>query len=87
MIEDELVHWWKDEQGGYKKTFVRIESDPPREENGFPRDGFIYLKVVNGEQSAFIKLSVGEALYLSAQLEHISKMMLYQKRQLWNSKF
>jgi len=85
MIEDELVHWWKDEKGVQHRTILRLEREDASEQNGFPRDGVLTVRVINTVGQAAIKLSPDEALRLSTQLLAVSKEILNQKRRLWQS--
>lgn len=84
-IEDEIVHWKKDEHGNQKAMFLRIDSAPPELYNGFPRDGCIFIKLSNGERINTMRLSVDEALRLSTQLLNIGRELLNNKRRMWNS--
>lgn len=86
MIEEEIVHWKKDENGEIHKTILRIESSPPLEINGFPKDGNISIFISNSTGSAGIKLTPAEALHIGTQLLSISKDLLNQKRKLWQKK-
>ena len=84
-VEDEIVHWYKDEKGVQKRTILRIESIPPEIHNGFPKDGSIFLKIFSDKGNAIIKISPDEALRLSTQLLNLSRELLNKKRKLWNS--
>ena len=84
-IEDEIIHWWKDEKGMQRRTILRVESFPPEINNGFPKDGFIFIKISNEKGSSTIKITPDEALRLSTQLLNISRELLNKKRKLWNS--
>lgn len=86
MIEDEIVHWWKDEKGEQHKTILRLESEPPSENNGFPRDGIILVRLINSTGNVGMKINPDEALRLSTQLLAIAKTLLNEKRKLWNEK-
>ncbi|MEM4389408.1 MAG: hypothetical protein QXG98_01985 [Candidatus Micrarchaeia archaeon] len=85
VVEDELIHWWRDEKGEPHRNVLRIESEPPQLSNGFPRDGTITLRLQNSTASQAIKLSPDEALRLSTQLLAVAKELLQQKRALWNN--
>ena len=39
MIEDELTHWYKDDNGETHRSSLRLESEPAQMIKGFPRDG------------------------------------------------
>lgn len=82
-VEDEIVHWWKDEKGENHRNCLRIESEEPQLANGFPRDGVITVRLVNTVSQQAIKLSPDEALRVSTQLLQVAKEMLNQKRALW----
>ncbi|MBN2478249.1 hypothetical protein JXB01_03080 [Candidatus Micrarchaeota archaeon] len=84
MIEDEIIHWWKDEKGEQHRTILRIESEKPTESNGFPRDGIVVVRLINTIGSVAIKLNPDEALRLSTQTLAVAKELLNQKRDLWN---
>lgn len=86
MIEDEIIHWWKDEKGEQHKTILRLESEPALENNGFPRDGIILIRLINSTGSVAMKLNPDEALRMSTQLLAIAKERLNEKRKLWNEK-
>lgn len=83
-VEEEIVHWWKDEKGEPHRNVLRIESEPASEYGGFPRDGVITLRIMNSASQQAIKLSPDEALRISTQLLAVAKDLLNQKRQLWN---
>jgi hypothetical protein len=83
MIEDEIVHWWKDEKGEQHRTILRIESEPATQSNGFPRDGIVGIRVINTVSATAIKLSPSEALQISTQLLSVAKDLMNQKRRMW----
>ena len=85
-VEEEIIHWWKDEKGESHRNALRIESDPPTENNGFPRDGIITLRLLNSVSSQAMKLSPDEALRISTQLLSVAKELLNQKRTLWRER-
>lgn len=84
-VEDEIIHWWNDEKGISHRTIFRIESSPPEIYNGFPRDGFVYLKLSNSTGYATIRLNPDEVLRISTQLLNVSRELLNQKRKMWNA--
>ncbi len=84
MIEDEIIHWWKDAAGESHRNALRLESEPPQRLNGFPRDGVITVRLVNTVSQQAIRLSPDEAMRMSTQLLTLAKEMLNQKRLLWN---
>jgi len=83
-VEDEIIHWWKDEKGEGHRNSLRLESEPPQLFNGFPRDGVITLRLNNTTSQQAMRLSPDEALRLSTQLVQIAKELLDQKRILWH---
>lgn len=83
MIEDEIVHWWKDEKGEQHRTILRIESEPATQSNGFPRDGIVGMRIVNTVSATAIRLSPQEALQVSTQLLAVAKDLMNQKRRMW----
>jgi len=83
MIEEEIVHWWKDEKGENHRNALRIESEEPQLINGFPRDGLITIRIMNSSSAQAIKLSPDEALKVSTQLLTVAKELLNHKRDLW----
>lgn len=85
MIEDEIVHWWKDDKGEQHRTILRLESEEPTQSNGFPRDGTINLRIMNTVSAPAIKLSPSEALQVSTQLLAVAKDLLNRKRKMWQS--
>ena len=85
-IEDEIIHWWKDDKGEQHRTILRLESEQPSNSNGFPRDGLVTVRVMNTVGQAAIKLSPDEALRLSNQVLSISKELLNRKRRLWRER-
>jgi hypothetical protein len=82
-IEDEIVHWWKDEKGENHRNALRIESEEPQLVNGFPRDGLVTIRIINSASAQAIKLSPDEALKMSTQLLTVAKELLNHKRILW----
>lgn len=84
-VEEEIIHWWKDEKGETHRNVLRIESEPAFETNGFPRDGTVILRIMNSANQQAIKLSPDEALRISTQLLSVAKDLIQQKRKMWNS--
>ncbi|MFH1471230.1 MAG: hypothetical protein ABIF01_05760 [Candidatus Micrarchaeota archaeon] len=82
-VEDEIIHWWKDEKGESHRNCLRLESENPQLANGFPRDGVITVRLLNTVSQQAIKLSPDEALRMSTQLLQVAKELLNQKRALW----
>lgn len=84
MIEEEIIHWWRDEAGELHRNALRLESDTPQRVNGFPRDGIITLRLMNTASQQAMKLSPEEALKVSTQLLAVAKELMNAKRLLWN---
>jgi len=82
-VEDEIIHWWKDEKGELHRNALRIESEKPLRVNGFPRDGVVTVRLMNTVGTQAMKLSPDEALRMSTQLLAVAKEMLNEKRALW----
>ena len=85
-VEDEIVHWWKDDKGEQHRTILRIESEGPSNSNGFPRDGTITVRVMNSVGSAAIRLNPDEGLRLSNQIVTVARELLGKKRKLWRER-
>ena len=85
-VEDEIIHWWKDEKGEGHRNALRIESEQPQLVNSFPRDGIITVRLLNSSSQQSIRLNPDEALRLSAQLVQVAKELLDQKRILWHER-
>ena len=85
-VEDEVIHWWKDDKGEQHRTILRLESDSPTNSNGFPRDGIVTVRIMNTVGQVAIKLSPDEALRVSTQLVSVAKEMLNKKRKMWRER-
>lgn len=85
LVEDELIHWWKDDKGENHRNALRIEREDAQAVNGFPRDGVVVVRILNSVSQQSIRLSPDEALRMSTQLLAVSKELLNQKRRLWNT--
>ena len=83
-IEEEIIHWWKDDKGESHRNALRLESEPASEANGFPRDGVITVRIMNTVAQQAIKLSPDEALRIRTQLLSVAKELMQQKRTMWN---
>lgn len=83
-IEEEIIHWWRDEAGELHRNALRLESEQPQRVNGFPRDGVVTLRLLNTVSQQAIRLSPEEALKVSTQLLSVAKELMNQKRLLWN---
>ncbi len=86
MIEDELTHWFKDDNGQSHKSALRLETDAPQLSNGYPKDGIITVRILNGVGTIGFKLSPDEALRLGTHLLQLAKEQLQRKRKLWNDR-
>ncbi|MGV8176474.1 MAG: hypothetical protein ACP5NX_01600 [Candidatus Bilamarchaeaceae archaeon] len=84
IIEDEIVHWWKDDKGEQHRTILRLEREDTKESNGFPRDGLVTLRIMNTVGTVAIKLNPDEALRVSHQIQVVARVLLNQKREMWN---
>ena len=85
VVEEEIVHWWKDEKGESHRNALRIEREDAQEVNGFPRDGVVTVRILNSVAQQAIKLSPDEALRISTQLLSVAKDLMQQKRRMWNT--
>ncbi|MFA5247440.1 MAG: hypothetical protein WC408_06155 [Candidatus Micrarchaeia archaeon] len=83
MIEDELVHWYKDDDGVSHKSALKLETAVPTSVNGYPRDGTITLRIANTIGTVGFRLSPDEALRVSSLLCQLSKELINKKRVLW----
>jgi len=83
MIEDELVHWYKDDDGVSHKSALKLETAEPTCTNGYPRDGTITLRIANTIGTVGFRLSPDEALRVSSLLCQLSKELINKKRVLW----
>ena len=86
MIEDELVHWFKDDKGENHRSILRLETEHAKMNSDFPKDAVITFRIMNGIGTIGFRLSPDEALRLGTELLSIAKEQLTVKRKLWNSK-
>ncbi|MFH1199903.1 MAG: hypothetical protein V1708_02440 [Candidatus Micrarchaeota archaeon] len=86
MIEDEIAHWFKDDAGQSHKSTLRLETDAPSLANGYPKDGIITLRVINGVGTIGFRLSPDEALRIATHLLQLAKEQMQKKRRLWNER-
>lgn len=86
MIEEELVHWWKDEKNEQHRTVLRLETLSPEMNNGFPKDGLITLRLMNTVGTVAFRMSPEESLRIGTILLALSKELIDKKRHLWHSK-
>jgi hypothetical protein len=82
-IEDELTHWYKKDDGTSARSTFRIESDAPTEHNGYPKDGIITVRIMNGAGALGFRLNPEEALKVSTILMTAAKDAMNKKRVLW----
>lgn len=83
MIEDEIIHWYKDDKGESHRSALRIESEPAQLSNGYPRDGLITVRIANGAGTVGFRLNPDEALRFSTLLSASARELLLRKRALW----
>lgn len=81
-----MTHWWKDEKNEQHRTVLRLETQQPEMNNGFPRDGLLTLRLMNTIGTVAFRLNPEESLKLGTLLLSVSKEMLDKKRHLWHSK-
>lgn len=81
--EDEITHWYKNDKGETQRSTLRLESEPPQLVNGYPKDGLLTLRLINGIGAIGFRLNPDEALRLGTQLLSVSKDALNKKRNLW----
>lgn len=86
MIEEEITHWWKDEKNEQHRSVLRLETQMPEMNNGFPRDGLITMRLMNTVGAIAFRLNTEEALKLGTILLSISKELMDKKRHLWHSR-
>ena len=82
-VEDELVHWYKDDGGASHKSALKLETAEPTESNGYPRDGTITVRIENTIGKVGFRLSPDESLRVAALLMQLSKELINKKRALW----
>ena len=83
MLEDEIVHWYKDDKGESHRTCLRVEIDPPQVVNGFPRDGLMTIRLANTVGTVGFRLNPDESLRLGTLLLALAREALLKKRSLW----
>ncbi len=83
MIEDEIIHWYKDDKGESHRSTLRVESEPAQLSNGYPRDGLITVRIANGVGTVGFRLNPDEALRFSTLLSAAARELLLRKRALW----
>lgn len=83
MLEDEIVHWYKDDKGETHRTCLRVETDPPQVVNGFPRDGLMTVRIANTASAIGFRLNPDETLRLGTLLLALAREQLLKKRVLW----
>jgi hypothetical protein len=82
-LEDELVHWYKSDDGANHKSTLRLETDDPTVASGYPRDGTVTLRLMNGIGTLGFKLNPDEALRVGTMLLTLGKELVVKKRTLW----
>jgi len=83
-IEDEIIHWWKDDATELHRNALRLETERAQMVNGFPRDGTVLFRLINDTSQMSMKLSPDEALRIGTELLTLGKELINQKRNLWN---
>lgn len=86
MMEDELTHFFTDDNGKNHTSKLRLETEPPQLNNSYPKDGVITVRLMNGIGTLGFKLSPDEALRLGTHLLQLAKEQLQKKRVLWNQR-
>ena len=87
MIEDEVVHWFKDDKGETHRSVLRMETENAKmSDSDYPKDGIITLRIMNGIGTIGFRLSPDECLRLGTVLLSLAKEQLNFKRKLWNQK-
>ena len=83
QVEDELVHFYKDDNGASQKSALKLETADPQTQNGYQRDGTITVRIENTAGKVGFRLSPDEALRVSTVLLQLSKELIQKKRALW----
>jgi hypothetical protein len=83
MIEDEIVHWYKDDKGETHRSSLGLESEGPQMVKGFPRDGLLTVRLNNSVGNVGFRMSPDEALRFSTVLQSVARELLLKKRGLW----
>lgn len=82
-LEDELVHWYKTDDGANHRSTLRLESEEPTLNNGYPKDGLITVRILNGVGTVGFRLNPDEALRVGTMLLTLGKELVVKKRVLW----
>ena len=83
-VEDEIIHWWKDDAAELHRNSLRLETQKAEMVNGFPRDGTILFRLRTDTSQMSMKLSPDEALRIGTELLTLGKELINQKRDFWN---
>lgn len=82
-VEDELTHWYKGDDGASHRSTMRLETEDPSMASGYPKDGVLTMRILNGVGTVGFKLSPDEALRVGTLLLTVGKELLLKKRNLW----
>ena len=82
----QLPHFYQDKEGKSHRNVLQIETDEPRVEKGYPKDGTISVRLQDELAQKAFKMTPQEALYLGEELTAIAKDLLAKKRGLWQEK-
>ncbi len=83
MIEEEIKHWYKDDEGKNHTSVLRLETKDPLLNKGYPHDGNITLRIMNTVGVIGFRLSCEESLKLSLLLSTLAKELIQKKRVLY----
>ena len=83
MIEDEIIHWYKDDKGDSHRSALRVESEPSALVNGYPKDGLLTVRIANSIGTVGFRLNPDEALRFSTLISAAARELLLRKRVLW----
>jgi len=82
-VEDELTHWYKSDDGANHRSTLRLETEDPTVVSGYPKDGVITLRLMNGIGTLGFKLSPDESFRIGTMLLSLGKELMLKKRTLW----
>lgn len=82
-IDDELTHWYKSDDGANHRSTLRLESEDPTLNSGYPKDGLVTMRIMNGAGTLGFKLNPDEALRVGTLLLTLGKELVVKKRTLW----
>jgi hypothetical protein len=86
-IASQFPHFWQDKEGKSHRNMMQIETDEPRIEGNFPKDGTVIIRLQDEDAQKAFKMSPQEALLVGQELQDIAREMLAEKRKLWKSKY